>query len=645
MYIKEFQIVNFKAFRDVHITFNSQVNILTGVNNSGKTTVLEALALWHECFSKLIMQAGRATKNYKKNDWVLGNTQVKYFPFDQINSVRCPNFEDLFHQRDRRNTIGLFANLENNEGEVINIGFWINESGMNYVIQLSDFSTYNFDLFNRFFKNFPIPIGFFYVSPIAAIQQIENFVTPPQVNDAIVNRSSASVLRNRLYTLYRNQDTSLFQRFLSDVSYVLYDNRQQLELSTTSDIQKDRSVVFNVKTHPGDMPKDVALLGSGTVQIIEILLNLYHSDNQAKDMTLILLDEPDSHIHRDIQGRLMRLLKQFSQNSQIFITTHNEALIRSAEVSHLFHLEPKSEGRYKNLDILPLEKVRPRFSGIYPSAISPVISAIGNANGIDFINAIEADLLLFVEGEDDARAFDILLRQQIRPKKTAYWVLGGVSKVFDNILHYKTVFTNIKNQRTLWEKSALIFDRDFLNDEHQQAAPALFQSKIGLKTHCIEAYTFEATLLTEIPKFARLLHKWLIAKGQDLNIEQLANLLAEFYYRLGAEKTAKWTSNAVIEETAYLYQNAREKLNALSGQKFISANDIQIQTLIRQHLDKCLSNGEYYKLMRKEDVQTIVNDSLSVTGIVFDIESDFIDLLCFVDKSLWFDAWDFLNTL
>lgn len=647
MHIKRFSISNFKAFEEVVIHFNADVNILTGINNAGKTTVLEALALWHECFTKLIRQAGKREKNYEKGDWVLGNTQVKYFPFEQINSVRCPNFDDLFYQRDRRRRIKLSADIEREHGEVITVCFVISDSGMNYKIELDTFTKYDFSAFNSFFRQFPLPIGFYYASPIAAIQQIESFATLPQINDAIVNRTSARVLRNRLYALYRNPDSMVFKRYLDDVSFVLFNARQRLELTTSSDVQRDTNVVFNAVTSPGDVPKDIALLGSGTIQILEILLNVYHSEGQAKDMNLILLDEPDSHIHRDIQHRLLQVLTNFSSNNQVFMTTHNESLIRSAEVSHLFHLEPKSNAVYKNLNILPLQKVQPRFSGIYPSATKPLISAIGQTNALDFINAVEAEILFFVEGEDDARTYDILLRQQIRPKKVAYWVLGGISKVFDQILHYKTVLTNIKNQKTLWDKSVLVIDRDFLNDEHHQTLADKLQTQIGLKTFISDAYTFESTLLTDLPKAARLITKWLAAKGTNYSEQALEEALFKAY-QLHATKSKipDWNNPDFAERMAQLYRNAREKLNMVLGEKkYIKENDIQLVTLVQQHIQQCISSGNYYKLMRKEDVQIIINGAIEPTGVVFDVETDFVELMLCVDKSLWFNAWNFLNTL
>ena len=383
MHIKEFYVANFKAFQEVHIHLNPRLNIFTGVNNSGKTTVLEAIALWHECFSKKIYQAQKSESNYRKGQWVLGNTQRKRISFEEINSVRCPKFDDMFHQRDRRKRIELTAVFEDEEAGSIPITFIISESGMNYNVELYQFTQYDFDKFNQFFQNLPNPIGFFYASPIAAIQQIEAFATQPQIADAIINRASASVLRNRLYALYRHPDATLFQRFLRDLSFVLSDDRNPLLLTTDSDIQRDTNVVFNVQLNPQDTPKDVALLGSGTLQIIEILLNLYHSDSRSRDMNMILLDEPDSHIHRDIQNRLMKVLTRFEPGNQIFVTTHNEALIRSADVANLFHLEPKPKGTYKNVGFDHLQKIGTRFSGIYPTTLKPIISSLGSTNGLD----------------------------------------------------------------------------------------------------------------------------------------------------------------------------------------------------------------------------------------------------------------------
>ncbi len=648
MHIQKIQIKNFKAFQDVTINLNSDVNIFTGKNNSGKTTILEAVALWHECFNKLIRQAGRATNNYKKGDYILGNTQEKYFPFNEINSVRSPNFEDIFYQQQKNDKVEIIAKLKHEEVD-LEIGFEIGSSGLNYVIVLMNYSTYNFTKFNDSFVQFPSPIGLYYASPVSTIRQQERFVTNPQILEAIQIRESASILRNRLYSLYHNKrNLSLYESFLSDLSYILFDNQQGIEFYINSNIQKNTRVIVDFRIHPRDTEKDISLLGSGTLQIIEILLNLY-SPEQNTDFNLILLDEPDSHIHYDIQKRLLSILTKFSQQrNQLLITTHNEALIRSSNLHHLFHLENTANHVYQSLNNTQIQNLDPRFKGIYPMATNPIISSLGNTNGLDFINAIEADRLIFVEGQDDARAIYLLLQKGVSPrntKKYVFWVLNGISHVFKELLSYKTVFSAIKNNKTLWEKSFLIIDRDFLSDEHCQIIKEKMQEKLGLESYITEAYTLEATLLTDLNKLGRLLTKW-VSNTYSQNIDQsnLINSLESSYQSILQNLQTNYLDNDKwIEEATYRYRTVRDDLNMIFPKsKIIPFNDVQLTVFYRDYLKKGINNQEFFKITRKPEVSKIINESLQPYDITFDLEEDFMDLLQMIDKSTWFDAWDFL---
>ncbi|TAD95493.1 MAG: hypothetical protein EAZ97_15405 [Bacteroidetes bacterium] len=661
MYIKSLQIQNFKSFKDVKIDFNKEVNILTGVNNSGKTSILEAIALWQECFVKLLRQAERGTQNYSKNDFILGNTQNKYFPFEQINSVRSPNFEDIFYNQEKNNRILLKANIQN-EGQNIEVGFQIGSSGSNYVIELFDFKQYNFAFFNKFFRHFPLPISLFYASPVSAIGERENFTTTPLIKDAIQSRKSASVLRNRLYALYRNNID--YSNFLSNLNYILFDNNEKLEFFTQSDIQKDSRVVFNFKIASKDNEKDLALLGSGSLQIIEILLNLYYRE-QKSDLNLVLLDEPDSYVHRDIQRRLLKIITEFSDKNQIFITTHNESLIRNSAVNQLFHLENKAENHYQALDNKELIKIskngNKHFTGIYPLISNPIISSLSNSNGLDFINAIEADQIIFVEGEDDARIWHILLQKAFIPpknKKYVFWVLGGISNVFKEIIAYKTVFSAIKNQQTLWEKSVLILDRDFYNDLQINDLQNLFyseksKSNIGIKTFIPEFCTLESVLLTEPEKLSHLLSVWILNyHAKNIGENTLLQNSKNAFDALEKAFSNKFT-NHFYTESAFTLSGHKKliteiilpQIKNLQIPKSISTHELKIEGELRTYIENCLQNKEFYKIAKKEEVELFINKILEPHGLVFDVEKDFINLIRGVDVKPWFNAWDFLKKL
>ena len=49
--------------------------------------------------------------------------------------------------------------------------------------------------------------------------------------------------------------------------------------------------------------------------------------------------------------------------------------------------------------------------------------------------------------------------------------------------------------------------------------------------------------------------------------------------------------------------------------------------------------------MTKDDVETVISAALQPHGISFDVKTEFIELIEQVDISLWFDEWNFLNSI
>ena len=652
MKISKIQIKNFKSFQDVTVDLDPNFNVFTGVNNSGKTNLLEAIALWHECFNKLIRQAGKGYKElYKKGDYILGHTTEKYFPYETIKTVRTSNIDDIFYQRDTTAPIELSINL--NKVDInLEIGFSIKTSGLNYVIELLNYNQYNFRGFNEFFENFPNPISASFASPVATIRTEERFVTRPQIIESIQKRESVEVVRNRLYNLYYDttRNENLYNKFILDLSYILFDGDKKIEFFPKSDIQKDIKSVIYYKIESRDIEKDISLLGSGTLQIIVILLNLY-APEKTRDLNLILFDEPDSHIHRDIQKRLIDTVLRFSTNTQIFLTTHNETLIRQVPLHQLFHIENRPQYNYNALSRQEL-LVEPRFKGIYPSALNPIISSLGNSNGLDFINAVEADKIIFVEGQDDAKAIYTLLQKNtigINTKKYSFWVMGGVSQIFKDLPSYKTVFQQIKNQETLWSKAFLVFDRDFIEDDHRDKLIEALGSHVKIPTYITPSYTFESILLMDLIKLSHLLKKWLEAKKDDINVDRSALVQSlENHYLTIMQQKLESLDDKYIDETCHRYANVREQLSKrdfLNNQNPIKENDISLNTLFRRYLITINDNREFYKMANKNDVQEIINQVTKPHNIEFNIEQDFISLLNLVDRSTWFNEWDFLTKL
>lgn len=78
-----------------------------------------------------------------------------------------------------------------------------------------------------------------------------------------------------MYRLLNGFDALLIGSFMQDLNSVLHNSEKKIEFEVKYDIQKDVKIIINFKAGKIDIYKDLSLLGSGTLQIIEILLNLY----------------------------------------------------------------------------------------------------------------------------------------------------------------------------------------------------------------------------------------------------------------------------------------------------------------------------------------------------------------------------------
>lgn len=642
MKMQRINIKNFKKFEDVTVEFNPDVNVFTGINNCGKTTLLEAIALWHECFVKLIKQADRGDKklNLRQGDYRLGNKSQNYYDFNEIVSVRSPNYEDLFYNLDTGEKVYIQVDFLTNGSETLKIGFYLcSVSGNNYEIHVNQ-SVLDYTLFNSFFKSFPCPISSIYASPVAHLLFDEEFERDAVIKYKIQRRKSIEAIRNRLYQI--NQETRV--AFTKDLSKILNNNTTQIEYKIIGEYNKDISIKVEIKLSAKDVFKDISLLGSGTLQIIEILLSIY---DEIADLKVILLDEPDSHIHRDIQKRLLEVLVARTKNTQIFITTHNESLIRSAHPNFIFHLENTAKKVYEPIGGGISTSNRQGFQETYKLKI---LKELGGESSLDFINALEADKLVFVEGLSDAKYLDVLMGKKYidDPKKNVmYWSFDGVDNLLLNIKAYKSIFSNIKNEKTLWDKSLIVMDSDwFTKTQRDQLKTEM--NKVG-PTVIWSCYTFESVLLTDLYKLSSLLFDYV--KNQDEHTKKLGDIddsnsgaIQEKLQEIIKEKCQKMLAEIDKNDNDF-----EKKVKEWQGKKknVFTKSDIYKQYNDSDYhkyysfLKKELNDDHYSVIATKDDVREICEEVLRVYGINLDGQRDIVyELLRLVSSATWYEQWE-----
>ncbi|GAB4514957.1 MAG: AAA family ATPase [Haliangiales bacterium] len=641
MKITQIQIKNFKCFRDVTLMLDPDLNVFTGVNNSGKTTVLEALALWVECFTKLLWKTSKHDRKRGINpgQYRLDHSQPYYEPPANVISVRSPNFYSIFYNRESKQPIGIGCVIENN-GSRFELEFGIKATrGSNYQILFLSDDRLDHVSFNQAFEHFPDPIGLMYAAPVAAILPVEQFQTEPKLSYLINTRQSTQVLRNRLYRLY-SRSVQRWSEMLEDVSEIL---DAKVEITFDSDAQSDIEVLCNATVGARDVPKDISLLGSGSLQIIEILLNLY---SNKRDLNLVLLDEPDSHIHRDIQRRLMSVISR-EPNHQVFISTHSESLIRSVAPKHVFHLEANATTQAAPHTYHPIVNTSSAGAriGLQPSPYIKVLTALGNENALDYLNALEADRLILVEGEDDARYIEAI-RDRHGPRQrqlsAMYWSFNGLDTLLDQIGAYKDIFKQFRNQDSLWEKAVMVFDRDRLTTDQRTEVMSKLTDKLAIPVYIWCSYTIEATLLSDLECFTQLLLSALDLEADPKQQATVIELVEREHQRLCENFREQLHTDKFESELKDVTENRRKKIAKLLKLKTapgIPTGDLKRVQVYRADAKAGLDQDRCDHLARKEDVEAIVRAVYQHVGQPFDARTWFEELIKASSSRTRFAQW------
>lgn len=632
MYISSLAVKNFKRFEDVRFHFDPQLNVLTGENNSGKTTALEALALWGECFLHLLWPAKRAdpAQKLRVGDLRLGSSQPTYLASTEIRSVRNSG-ASIFHRLDTGVVIELEAVITAPEHASIalTVAFTIRSArGGLYDLYFKQHGAFNYEDFNLLFRARPEPLSVIFAAPVAALLFQEEFKGLPKIRRHVRSRESVLALRNRLYQLSKRP--AAFADFTRQVSEILCGEPSCFMLEFIGNENTDVDIQVNVAVGRGEhQMRDIALLGSGALQILEILLALY---SERHDLNLILLDEPDSHIYRDIQRRLLDALRG-APGCQVFLTTHNESLIRHSRPQQVFHLGPDGRG-----DIHPIVRDWPRGvrSGLQPSPYRKVLQALGSETALDFVNALAADKLVLVEGEDDARhihAIADLQRITSEPFHGMYWAFGGIIPILQNVPAYRSIFSGIRNGVSLWDKSILIVDRDYLTDEMRDSLTAELTAELKIPVYIWESYTLEATLLREEGKLADLLlHVLQDRTGRRVDVatvrqqlhDQLAAHVQRWISRLSVPDDPDWSAFKIKVHNA-LADRRKWIEHTIKGSKALKLPDAALQPTFERYARSWLEQGRLDHLATKDEVLEILDAVGAHHGVTFSSDLDWFE--------------------
>lgn len=108
---------------------------------------------------------------------------------------------------------------------------------------------------------------------------------------------------------------------------------EPINLNLINNYAPFKNAFFGVK-RDNNHQVGINAIGSGYEMIFTLLYSYYLAQQSGKQL-ILLIDEPDLHLHPGIQDSFASLLLEFSKDSQIFVTTHSPLLVKQLEGNDL----------------------------------------------------------------------------------------------------------------------------------------------------------------------------------------------------------------------------------------------------------------------------------------------------------------------
>jgi len=317
------RVKNFKRLEDVEIELGKAV-VFVGPNNSGKTTALQALALWEIGLRRWLEKRSAKDTPEKRPGVTINRRDLIAVPVPAANLL----WRDL-HVRS--------IQKKNGGQETRNIRIDILVSGVTNDISWE--CGFEFDYANQ--ESFycrplrmnedlqPVrmsvpeivaPVRVAFLPPMSGMAATEDRLPEGAVNVRIGEGRTAEVLRNLCFQIASLEDQVSWKALVTQIEKLF-----GVTLNPPEFIKERGQITMSYQD--AGIELDLASSGRGLQQTLLLLAHLY-----THPQTVLLLDEPDAHLEILRQGQIYQILTETAdlQDCQVVAASHSEVLLNEA---------------------------------------------------------------------------------------------------------------------------------------------------------------------------------------------------------------------------------------------------------------------------------------------------------------------------
>ncbi|MBQ2262922.1 MAG: AAA family ATPase [Loktanella sp.] len=414
--LTEISVRNFKAAKEAVIPLGN-VTILVGPNGSGKSSVLQAIHWAARAASYVLPKNQKEMISFERLDYIPSSDPLKTLHNGELKTGATSEAVEVNFRHESEADDPIQA--------TVRIRAARNKGGITAYMEGGNAVT-------PYKQRYQFITA--YIPGLAGLSERETILAQPTLRRQASSGDAGGVLRNILYNL--STDSSDDNTAGEGQARLKALNRliQRVHPNSSIDVSFDEREDFHISASITDIQngsvRPLETAATGILQVVQIFAYLILFKPK-----LMLIDEPDAHLHPDKQERLIEALELASKelDTQIVLTTHSPNIVRAASlVSNLVWMR----------------------DGVVQTDDDEAIRRLLGWGGLD------KSVLFFVEDEDD-KPLRAILRQW--PSLSAQ---VSVCRCFgiDNLPRDKFL-EGLLVDGELKVKAAIHRDGDFMTDE------------------------------------------------------------------------------------------------------------------------------------------------------------------------------------
>lgn len=305
------EIQNFKHFGDKQRIELDHPAVIIGPNNCGKTTAIQAIALWSQAIKTWFEAKGKSNPKERTA------TSLNRLSIVSVPVQRTRYFWHNTNVRTGNRDIPLLITVGIlHESKVESVTMRFRNQGDELVYCTPDEAT----LENLEVIKAAAALNIELLYPMSGLETEEPILQPGRIDVLLGQGQTAQVLRNLCLLVFK--DAAEDWRRIAELMKRLF----SVDLGEPTATVRGSIDLFYQQAHVRE-PLDVALAGRGFQQMLLIFAYLY-----SHRRSVLLIDEPDAHLEILRQKQVYVLLREIAaeNDSQVVLVTHSEVILDEA---------------------------------------------------------------------------------------------------------------------------------------------------------------------------------------------------------------------------------------------------------------------------------------------------------------------------